>query len=432
MINVKQTFVFLSLITSTNLLALSLDDSRHLWGRTGYGDIHHYSNQVEDLSRSEAIDYIVDQPKSKVNYIGFDEDEYLAQKTKKRTKKEKREFRRATQKEDRKRLSKWWHKQIINTTNPLEEKMTVFWHRHFTSDLKKATPPIMHGQNSLFRNHALGNFSDLLKDTLKNPAIHLYLDNQKNTAKKPNENLARELLELYTMGEGNGYTENDIKEIARAITGYRLKSDLNEMKLINRRHDSGYKTIFGQSGFYGLDSVIDLILEQPATAQFITTKIIKEFLTETPTPRQIERYTKVLRDNNYEIKPLLKVIFKSDEFWKSKHNLVKSPYDLFKSSFSILPQEKANGKRVLNAIANSGQKLFYPPDVKGWRTGQSWLSSDLILERMKMINMVTRPLKGERLSTEALYYAIDESKFKSKGNKWFVRQVLKSDNFNFK
>lgn len=420
------------ILTSLSSLALSPEDSRHLWGRTGYGDIEAYGKIVENLSQREAVDFILSQPESQVKKIKFDDAEYIAQKTKRRTKNEKREFRKTTQKKDRKRLSIWWHKQIINTTNPLEEKMAVFWHRHFTSDLKKATPPIMHGQNVLFREHALGNFSDLLKATLRNPAIHLYLDNQKNTSKKPNENLARELLELFTMGEGQGYTEADIGEIARALTGYRAKGSLTEMSLISRRHDSGYKTIFGQSGFYGLDSVIDLILQQPQTATHITRKIVNEFLTEEPTNEQIKEYASIFKYNDYEIKPLLRAIFNSSEFWESRDSLVKSPYDMFKSAFSILPTETANNKRVIQSISKSGQKLFYPPDVKGWRTGQSWLSSDLILERMKMINIITRPLKGDSLSRDALSYAISEPDFKSRGSKWAVRRALKHDNFNFK
>jgi len=410
--------------------SLSLDNERHLWGRTGFGDISSYNQSVHGLSRAQAVNMILAQPKSSVRRISFDERDYLLQK--KRTKKEKRQFRKQVIDKDQKRLLKWWYKQIINTENPLEEKMTIFWHRHFTSDLKKASPPIMHSQNQLFREHALGNFADLLKETMRNPAIHLYLDNQKSTSKKPNENLARELLELFTMGEGSGYTENDIKEIARAITGYRVKRSFTTMTMIQKRHDSGRKTIFGQSGWYGLNSVIDLILQQPQTAKHITSKILKDFLTENPTPQQIEHYSSIFRTSGYEIKPLLKAIFNSDDFWDTKNNLVKSPYDMFKSAFSLLPSETANNKRVLMSISKSGQKLFYPPDVKGWRTGQSWLSSDLILERMRMINIISKPLKGETLSAKAINYAIGEPDFRPNSKKWAIRSVLKQDNFNFK
>lgn len=429
---IKSLFFTLLLTTSYALSALSIDDSRHLWGRTGFGEVTHFSDKFKSQSKSQAIRSILNQPKSKIRRITFNDSEYIAQKTKQRSKNQKREFRKTTQKKDRKRLSAWWHKQIITTSNPLEEKMTVFWHRHFTSDLKKASPPIMHNQNLLFRQHALGNFADLLKATLRNPAIHLYLDNQKNTSRKPNENLARELLELYTMGEGMGYTENDIKEMARALTGYRAKNSLSSMSLISRRHDSGMKTIFNQSGFYGLDSAIDLILKQPQTSKHITKKILQEFLTDTPSQSQINYYSSIFTSNNYNIKPLLSAIFNSKDFWNHQATLVKSPYDLFKSSFSLLPTKIASNKRVIQSISKSGQKLFYPPDVKGWRTGQSWLSSDLILERMKMINVITKPLKGESLSKKSLSYAINDPEYSPRKNKWAIRGALKHDNFNFK
>jgi uncharacterized protein (DUF1800 family) len=416
---------------SINAMALTTADSRHLWGRTGYGNVGHFDKTLRYMSRSQAVDFVLQHPKSIPYKIIFDENGYLAQKRKGRTKMEKRQFRKTIQRADRKRLSVWWHNQIINTKNPLEEKMTVFWHRHFTSDLKKVAPPIMHGQNMLFRKHALGNFSDLLKATLRNPAIHLYLDNQKNTAKKPNENLARELLELYTMGEGQGYTEDDIGEIARALTGYRPKNSLSKMTLIDRRHDSGIKSILGESGYYGLDSVIDIILRQPQTAKHIARKIVNEFLTENPSDYQVAHYASILRSGGYEIKPLLRAIFNSDEFWEQRNSLVKSPYDMFKSSFSLMPEGDID-KRVINAISKSGQQLFYPPDVKGWRTGQSWLSSDLILARMRMINTITKPMKGEKLSNKAVLYALDEPGYKSKHRKWAIRQTLKHDNFNFK
>ena len=409
---------------------MSFDDEKHLWARTGFGDVSVYSNNILGLSKDQSVDFILSKPKYMVETLIFDEHDYSLQKN--RSKKEKRVFRKQVINKDRRRLLKWWHRQIILTDNPLEEKMTIFWHRHFTSDLKKVPPPIMHNQNLLFRDHALGNFADLLKATMRNPAIHLYLDNQKNTSKKPNENLARELLELYTMGEGDSYTENDIREIARSITGYRAKNSFSEMSLIERRHDSGRKTVFGESGWFVMDDIIDLILQQPQTAKHVTRKILQDFLTEKPSLQQIEHYSAILLHNNYEIKPLLVAIFSSDHFWDNKNNLVKSPYDMFKSALSLFPVKTASSKKVIKSISRSGQKLFYPPDVKGWRTGQAWISSDLILERMKMLNIISKPLKGVELPKASIRYAIGESVPYSGRKKWMIRSVLKHDDFNFK
>ena len=204
------------------------------------------------------------------------------------------------------------------------------------------------------------------------------------------------------------------------------------MSLVKRRHDAGRKTIFGKSGWYGMDGVIDLILQQPQVATYITAKILQDFLTETPSPQQVEYYSTVFRQSGYEIKPLLTAIFRSEFFWKNKNNLVKSPYDMFKSAFSLLPMDAISDKKIIKAISKSGQKLFYPPDVKGWRTGQSWLSSDLVLERMKMLNIISKPLKGVDLSAKAINYAIGYPGIAVRNNKWLIRRVLKNDNFNFK
>jgi uncharacterized protein (DUF1800 family) len=412
--------------------SLSIEDSRHLWSRTGFGEINSSHQAFRWDGRREAVDRVLGLEKSRLVSLRFDTENYLLHKSKAKTKEQKRQFRKTVLNKDKKRLSYWWHNQIITTSNPLEEKMTVFWHRHFTSNLISAQPPIIYNQNLLFRENALGNFGVLLKQTLINPAIHLYLDNQKNTVKKPNENLARELLELYTMGEGSGYTEKDISEIARAITGYRPKGSMSEMTLIKRRHDAGAKTIFGNYGYYDLDSVIRLILEHPSTAKFISTKIVKEFLTENPSKQQIDHYASVFKNADYEIKPLLREIFLTKEFWQEKNNLVKSPYDLFKSAFSIYRENDRANKKLLQSLSNSGQRLFFPPDVKGWRTGQGWLSSDLILQRMRMLNLISKPLKNTKHTFLEKYYSLGDSGFNPRNKKFAIRAILKHDNFNFK
>ena len=197
---------------------------------------------------------------------------------------------------------------MLTTPSPLTEKMVLFWHNHFVSSLQKVRSPVlMYRQNALLRKHALGYFGDLLHEVAKDPAMVIYLDSASNRKGQPNENFAREVMELFTLGEGN-YGENDIKEAARAFTGWSLDPDTGEFVVRPLIHDDGVKTVLGRSGNFDGDAVLDILLAQPQTAEFIVAKLWREFVSPTPDPAEVKRIARMFRDNRYNIKVALRAL----------------------------------------------------------------------------------------------------------------------------
>jgi hypothetical protein len=271
---------------------------------------------------------------------------------------------------------------MVATRRPLEEKMALFWHGHFAvSEAKVRDYRKMLGQLELFYKHGTGNFRDLMVAVAQDPGMLSFLDAGVNVKGAPNENFAREIMELFTMGVGN-YTEKDIREAARAFTGWNyvdLKFVVNE-----DRHDSGPKTFLGRTGnFDGVD-VIDIIMSQPVTAKFIAGKIYRFFVREELTPELQEKLGDVLRRSGYDIAPLLETIFRSRDFYSaaSVGTQIKSPIQLAISTFRKLGLKEVPGVPDFNvATAALGQRLFWPPTVAGWAAGRSWITPGLLLER---------------------------------------------------
>jgi len=209
-------------------------------------------------------------------------------------------------------LVTWWTQQMIATHAPLVEKMTLFWHGHFATSAEKVRSPYkLWQQNETLRTHALGNFGTLTKAISRDPAMMVYLDLESSKAEHPNENFARELMELFTLGEGN-YTENDVKESARAFTGYRIDPSTERFRFIPRQFDAGLKTFMGQAGNWNGDQIIDMILKQPACAKFITTKLWRFFVYDDPKPELVAALADTFSHYHYEIRPLLEKTFSSE------------------------------------------------------------------------------------------------------------------------
>lgn len=288
---------------------------------------------------------------------------------------------RATKLESQ-RVAYWWANRMLTTKRPLEEKMTLFWHGHFaTGDEKVRDYRKMLKQNEMLRAKATGNFRDLLISVAKDPAMLAYLDAAVNVKGAPNENFAREIMELFTMGVGN-YTEEDIREAARAFTGWNFKG--LEFVVNPAQHDAGSKTVLGKTGNFDGVQVIDIILSKPVTSEFVATKIYKYFVREEVSPELRVKLGKLLRDSRYEIAPFLETVFSSRDFYSdaSVSTHIKSPVELVISTYRKMGLKEVPGIPDFNDLTDSmGQKLLFPPNVAGWANGRSWITPGLLLLR---------------------------------------------------
>jgi len=279
------------------------------------------------------------------------------------------------------------------TTRPLQEKMTLFWHGILTSSNGKiGEPTLLFNQNQLFREKGMGRYDEMLKAISRDPAMLVYLDSRTNKKKAPNENYSRELMELFTLGIGN-YTEDDVRESARAFTGWYLQRKTTFLFKENQ-HDSNDKVFLGQTGNWDGDDAVDIIMQQPASAEYIVKRLWAFFAYPDPEPTIVERLAKIFRDNNTEIRPVMRAIFESDEFYSSRaaQALVKGPADLIASTIRSLSLD-TNSSQFRRGMRAMGQELFYPPDVSGWEGGAKWINSSTLLERINFANVVANAQK---------------------------------------
>lgn len=286
-------------------------------------------------------------------------------------------------------LRHWWLQRMLESQRPLQEKLTLFWHGHFANqDSVVQNSYTMYRQNQLFREHAAGNFGALLYAIVHDPSMIRYLDNNKNSKGEPNENLAREILELFSMGLDQGYTEKDIAEAARALTGYNYDDQTGTYRFIREKHDTTDKTIFGKTGPWTGDDLVRLILEKPETAQFIARKMWEFFAYGEPDKDTVERLATVLRANKYAMEPMLKNLFTSEEFYstRAQGNQIKSPVELVVGLLRDTGVKQISTYGVLDgALQQMGMQLLEPPDVKGWRYGRSWISSQRLFVRYNSV-----------------------------------------------
>ncbi len=280
------------------------------------------------------------------------------------------------------RVGYWWANRMLTTPRPLEEKMALFWHGHFASNEAKVRDyRKLLGQLELFEKQGTGNFRDLTVAVAQGPAMLAFLDAGVNVKGASNENFAREIMELFTMGVGH-YTEKDIREAARAFTGWNF---VDLKFVVNKdQHDDGQKTFLGHTGNLDGVQVIDIIMQQPATADYIAGKIYRYFVREDLSPELQKKLGAVLRENHYELKPLLETIFLSRDFYSSASvgTQIKSPVQLVVETYKKLGQRNIPGVPDFNLASGAlGQQLFAPPTVAGWAGGQSWITPGLLLER---------------------------------------------------
>jgi uncharacterized protein (DUF1800 family) len=294
--------------------------------------------------------------------------------------------------------TEWLNRMIISTT-PLVERMTLFLHDHFATAYRPGDivdTQELYAQNRLFRLHALGNWKTLCHAMLEDVALSAWLDNNVNYKDHPNENLARELMELFTLGIGN-YTEDDVREAARALTGYQIGYNLeprgprNVMVFNAELHDDGTKTILGSTGKFMPHDVINIILARPAASRFLATKLIETFVTPVASSSFVDRIAQTLTASNWELVPALRAIFTAPEFkaTSARGALVKSPAEFMTGAFRALGRtENDLLQAAVGWMAQAGQRLYDPPNVGGWPRNEGWLGAGQILARYNAGSML--------------------------------------------
>jgi uncharacterized protein (DUF1800 family) len=360
----------------------SIKKIAHLYARAGFGlrfaDVH----EVKHLSVKQAAALLF-QASAEIKPLAVvatnstykDSDDTLTKK-----------MFLQQQRQQVKDLNIAWITQMSSSSAQLREKMTLFWHNHFAC--RTQNPFYAQQLNNIHREHALGNFSTMLLQVSQAPAMLQFLNNQQNKKGHPNENFARELMELFTIGRGN-YTEQDIKESARAFTGWGFN---NNGEFIERKflHDAGAKTFMGKSGNFTGAVIISALLQRKETAKFICTKLYKYLVNDIPDNTHVNAMADVFYNGNYEIAPVLKMLFASDLFYVDKNtgNLIKSPIDFI---VGLNRQFYINYKKPevqMQFQQTLGQVLFYPPNVAGWPGGKSWIDSSSLMYRIKIPSTV--------------------------------------------
>ncbi len=283
-------------------------------------------------------------------------------------------------KKEKEELNLAWMDRMVVANATLREKMTMFWHNHFSTSANFSW--LMQVQHNTLRQYALENFSDLLHAISKDPAMILWLNNQQNKKDAPNENFAREVMELFTLGEGNGYTENDIKQAARAFTGWRVNKK-GEFEFNDATHDSDEKEVFGKKGNFNGDDIINMLLEKPQLSEFICRKIYKWFVNSEIDEDRVKELANRFRSNNYDIGDLMKTIFVSDWFYDDKNIgcLISTPVELL-VRFKKLCKLEVDDQQMLALQEVLGQTLFFPPNVAGWKGGRGWIDTSSLVQRL--------------------------------------------------
>lgn len=384
-------------------------DIRHLYHRVGFGILPNKLDALTNKSKEEVIDALFRSSKNSED-LNIELTELLPLISKKKdeiSKSEGQELRKKSRKKV-KAFNTAWINRLVHSEQILREKMTLFWANVFVA----RDNHIFHMQqyNNTLRRHALGNFGAFVKAVAKEPTMSKYLNNRQNSKQKPNENFARELLELFTLGNGN-YTEQDIKETARAFTGWAFKPNGNYY-LRSKKHDFGNKTFFGETGNFDGEDIIDIILKQKQCARFICSKIYRYFVHPSINKDHLDEMIDVFYPT-YDIDVLMRYVLMSDWFYDEKNMgaKIKSPIELLVGIQQIVPLEFKKQKQLLNLQKVMGQVLLYPPNVAGWKQDKNWIDSNTLLFRIKLPSVLINNTvirfeqKGEFEDSFDTYYA---------------------------
>jgi uncharacterized protein (DUF1800 family) len=379
---------------------LTEDQARHLLLRTGFAPSLAEVQALQGQSANRAVSSLIDAARSNRPQTPIPE---FARQSAPQVRpgemspEANQAFRReqATQSLE---IKVWWFREMLATPNPLAERMALFWHNHFaTSQQKVVRSHPMWNQHQLFRQHALGNFRTLLHAVGKDPAMLVYLDGAQSRKEAPNENFAREVMELFTLGQDSGaYTEQDIKEAARAFTGWSVERDDFSFRWRPFFHDGGVKTVFGQSGAFDGDAVLDLLLDgsrvKGAASRFVVGKLWREFVSPMPDRAQVQRIAAFFEQGNFDIAVALRELLLTPDFWlpEQRGNLIKSPIELIVGTMRQLGFVSEDPAALVLKSAQLGQNLLLPPNVKGWPGYTDWINATTLLERKRFLEQMFR------------------------------------------
>jgi uncharacterized protein (DUF1800 family) len=373
-----------------------LQKAAHLLNRAGFGGTPDEIKAFYELGFDHAVNSVLDGPDDSLQFPKPDWAQprnilQARQSMMAMTDADRKTAQQQLQKQFRQDdadLINWWLQRMRYTTNPFREKMTLFWHGHFATSVQKVRETyLMWLQNETLREHAFGNFGLMVKAISRDPAMLIWLDTRESKRDHPNENFARELMELFTLGIGN-YTEDDIQQSARAFTGYRIDPRDESFRYAPFQHDGTDKHFLGKTGPFTGDDIIDIILEQPACARFISKELWSFYAYEDPGTALVNALASNLRGTSYEIRPLMSTIFRSSEFYSedSMRTQIKSPVQWVVQTAKILDTPMPRPQIAINALRQLGQVPFAPPNVKGWDGGKAWITTSTLLYRYNMAN----------------------------------------------
>ena len=396
-------FLIATLSSFSNASSLTFSEARHLLARTGFGVVSPKEiKKFLPLSYEDAVDEIL----SGVREVSVQSAPvFKANPLERRTVRDmdgptRQAFNKRI-KEDHHTLRNWWNREMLITPSPFTERMVLFWHNHFVSEASKVRfGKWLYDQNTTFRKHATGDFRQLLTDISIGPAMLIYLDANKNKKNNPNENFAREILELFTLGEGDQYTEDDIRESARAYTGWMVNPFTAKFEFNIRTHDGHIKTFMGEEGNFDGKDIIRIILKKPEVGDFLALKLWKEFISLEVDTSEVKRLGKILFENNFALKPMLRELFLTEQFRNPqiRGTLIKSPVELTLGTIRLLGNSNLDFRRLIYFQRSMGQNLFQPPDVRGWRGGTNWITSSTILTREKFLKKVFQGVVNSKIN----------------------------------
>jgi len=373
----------------------------HLANRAGFGATPetivtltgHYLTDIVDQLMDIPADAWQVPPPDWVNENSADRAERIARRSLSEEERQKvLQMLRQAARENMINLQGWWLNRMLATPHPLLEKLTLFWHGHFaTSNEKVQHPYAMYLQNQTLRRHAAGNWKKMLVAISRDPAMLIYLDNAQSNQQQPNENYARELMELFTLGEGN-YTEDDVRAAARAFTGWGIEGERMEFRFRPGAHDNGKKKFMGKAGRLDGTDIIDRILKQPEAAPFICKKLWSFFAYDNPENHIVADLARILVQSHYEWKPVLQAMFNCDAFYSARamRTQIKSPVQWLVGSCRYLGIPMPDPPVAVAITRMLGQQLFAPPSVKGWDGGYSWITTASLMERYNLAGMLVK------------------------------------------
>jgi uncharacterized protein (DUF1800 family) len=387
----------------------------HLLNRAGFGGSPGEVKALHKMGLNGAVSWLIDYdkipdgtpapewaaPLPDPQLTAMDEALRLSSAEDEETKKELRQQRDRTEYAQMAELRYWWVRRMALGPRPFQEKMTLFWHGHFATSFEKVRNPyFLWLQNETLRQNAIGNFDQLLIAVSTDPAMLLYLDGAQSRKGKPNENFAREVMELFTLGEGH-YTEQDIQQAARAYTGWGFDKERLHYEYHANNHDAGPETIFGQTGAFSGEDVLKLICHQPDCAKFISAKLWRFFAQDQPPQPIVDALAQEFQSHGLNLKQLMSVIFRSREFYAPEviRSQIKSPVQWLIASTHQLEAPLPTEPMSLVMLLQLGQELFQPPNVKGWDGGIAWITTTSLLDRY---NFAAALVEGERVPLPSL------------------------------